>query len=173
MLGMSEFKRSVELVLVRESAEGKQVLMSQRGPKKHGAGTFALPGGHIERLDAEDRMETLGEAAYRETTLELGAPLAEAVAKAFKLGIVAVVAVVDDLRQHDQYLHTALAIQVPDGLTPDPDAPEAWEHTDLRWRSMQEVSDLSASNKIYPPHIEQVKAFLADEARYAETTGLS
>ena len=168
MPGMLELKRSVELVLVCETAEGKQILMSQRGPKKHGAGAYALPGGHIERLDTEDRMETVGEAACREAMLELGAPLAEVVAKAFTLGKVAVIAVVDDLRQDVQYLHTTLAIQAPSGLAPDPEAPEAWEHTDFRWRSMDELSELTMSSKIYPPHAAQVEAFLAGEARYEQ-----
>ncbi len=168
-----ELKRSVELFLIRESGGERQILMSQRGPQKHGAGTFAVPGGHMERLGSNDRWETLSEAARREARLELGDALADVVDDAFRRRQVRVMSVVDDLRQKVQYVHTAFAIQVPDNIDPNPNAAEGWEHSNLRWRSVQEVAELSAADKIYPPHADHVKAFLTQETGgYAEVTGI-
>lgn len=146
--------------------------MSQRGPRKHGAGTYALPGGHREHLAKEGRLETIAEAAAREAGEELGDRIAIEVRTAFALGRVAVLAHIDDLRQEGVYYErTAVIIQLPYGIEPDSKAPEAWEHTDLRWRSTEEAAQLLQQEKIYPSHVPQVASFLAHEARYVQLPG--
>ena len=162
-------KRSVELILVRGSNHARTILMSERGASKHGAGTIAFPGGHVEHLDSEERDETLCEAACREASEELGSAIEQAVRTAFDSGQVAVAAIVDDLRQHgSQYIHTAFTITVPEGVEPDAAAVDSSEHVDLRWRRLEEINSLVNSGRIYPPHQAQLHAYLMGGGRYIE-----
>jgi hypothetical protein len=86
------------------------------------------------------------------------------------------VAVVDDLREEAvlpvHYLHTTIAVEVSQDVEPDLHAEENWEHTGLGWHTLQEVTELSAEDKIYPPHAVQVKIFLAQQHQYAQISGL-
>lgn len=166
-----ELRRSVEAILVRGEGESQQLLMSKRGPAKHGAGTVALMGGHIE--EANGRSETLREAVCREVDEELGRELAEAVRAAFQLGKATIAAVVDDLRQEGvYYLHTAFMIPIPHSIEPDPDAIDSAEHVDLHWYTRSDVNELLQGGKIYPPHVAQIQAYLVGGGRYAEVNNL-
>lgn len=166
-------KRTVELVFVREDGAGnKAVLASERGIGKHGQDKTALPGGHCNAWVEElGRPETRGETAEREAREELGEEFAALVRAALAAGRVAVVASVDDVRKTDFYDHLALVFTVPYGIGPDPSAPDAREHTNLRWRPVEELAAASAA-QLYPPHFQQVCAFLAGDHRYAQVESL-
>lgn len=167
-----ELKRSIELFIIKD---GTHLLMSKRGPMKHGAGKFAVPGGHIDWNTQLDRWETYAECAVREATEELGAQLGEAVAIAFQTDKVSVGAVVDDVRPSASppvhYLHIALIIDIPGDIEPDYAALDAHEHVDLGWHLIQEVGTLTKS-QLYPPHFQQICAFLNGDHRYGQVESL-
>lgn len=169
-----EFQRTVELVLIQEDESGDQrVLMSERGPGKHGADKTALPGGHWNYLEEAGRWEMNCETAEREAREELGGELAEIVRAAFEAGTVTIAAGVDDFRDEAGilYNHTALKIMIPPGINPDPHAPDANEHMNLGWRSVQALGTI-AVEQFYPPHYQAIAALMAGDHRYAHVEGL-
>lgn len=169
-----EFQRTVELVLIQEDELGNQrVLMSERGPGKHGAGKTALPGGHWNYLEEFGRWEMVNETAEREAREELGGEIAEIVRAAFESGAVTIAAGVDDLREEAGilYNHTAIKVMMPEGIDPDPDAPDAGEHVNLGWRSARSLGAI-AVEQFYPPHRQAIAALIAGDHRYARVYGL-
>ncbi|MGI0134405.1 MAG: hypothetical protein ACREBW_05555, partial [Candidatus Micrarchaeaceae archaeon] len=99
------------------------------------------------------------------------ASFGEMVARAFQKGIVTVGAVIDDLRPSAtppvHYLHIAFIIAVPDDAEPDRTALDAGEHVDLDWRPAQDLA-MMAKAQLYPPHYQQICAFVASDHRYAQ-----
>jgi len=160
-------------VFVQEDSIGNlQVLASERGIGKHGQDLTGLPGGHSEAyVEALGRPETRGETAEREAEEELGKEFAALVRAALAAGKVAVVAAIDDVRKDSFYDHLALIFPTPLGLEPDPNAPDAHEHTNLRWRPISELAAGSAA-QLYPPHYQQICAFLAGDHRYRQIQGI-
>lgn len=158
-----ELRQSVELLFVRGEGEEQKLLTSKRGPQKHGAGLIAVPGGHLEHL------ETVQQAAIRETTEELGEAMGQAVLAVLSQNQGIVGARIDDLRQEGiLYQREALIINLPDGVEPDPDAIDQHEHVDLCWRSKAELKTAAAQGNIYPSHAVQIESFIAGTHPYIE-----
>jgi len=166
-----ELRRSVELVFARTNQAGyREILMGKRAAGKHGAGKTAVPGGHCEWLKEAGRWETRQEAAIRETEEEVGLEFADAVRQAFGSGNVTVVSVVDDIRESTLYDHLILLFQVGQGIEPDPNAANADEHTDLRWRSVCEITDIG--EQLYISQRRQLYSFLTGDHRYVQIEDL-
>lgn len=126
-------------VLIRN---GNQLLLGKRGPKAFGAGTWALPGGHLEFG------ERLDEAITREIAEEIGLKIDP---KALKQ-----VSIIDDINKDilRHYIHVSYELQVPD-FTPkllEPDQCDEW-----RYFSMEELP----LDNFFPPHAELIQNYLA------------
>ena len=166
---MKEFRQSVKLLLVHGSGDNRQLLLRQRGPAKHGAGTVALPGGHIEYAEDANRLETIREASVREAREELGDAIADTIAVAFDKDLARIAACVDDVQENGvQYRHIAVQIPIANDVEPDLNAVDHDEHTDLHWRPVTEVARLLQEDKIYPQHRTQVLSFVREAALYTD-----
>jgi ADP-ribose pyrophosphatase YjhB (NUDIX family) len=138
-----------------------EILFGKRASGRHGAGTWALPGGHVESD------ETADEAAIRETREELGDNLAIAAAQVIKSGKFTV-AVVEDRRPTAappvHYVHTSFTITLPrsiEALNQEPHTCEA-----LRWFPKTKLPI-----NVYPPHIAVIRNYVEGRS-YGSVTGL-
>lgn len=124
------------------------VLLGKRG-NVFGAGTWALPGGHLEFMERAD------ECLAREIKEEMGVTVDS---KSFRL-----LALTDDLQPESQihYIHITYRVYL-DGYDPnkkevpaicEPDACEEW-----KWFS---INDLPKN--IFPPHIKIFKTIESQE----------
>lgn len=153
-----ELRRSCEMLFVRNG----EILLGKRGLSKHGAGTWALPGGHVELGEAAD------EAVIRETREELGVELSTIAANILRSGNCTVI-VVDDRRPDAKppvhYVHTAFTITVPSGVEAVNQEPSAC--VELRWFPKTELP----IDNLYPPHVRVITSYTERRA-YSSITGL-
>ena len=109
-----------------------KLLLGKRGQKIFGAGTWALPGGHLEFLERAD------ECIIRELEEELGCTVGVEDLKLLSL--------VDDLRhsQSSHYVHITFAVDISlqEPSLMEPEACEEW-----RWFPLDELP-----KNIFPPH---------------------
>lgn len=153
-----ELRRSCEMIFVRDG----KVLLSKRGTIKHGAGTWALPGGHVKAG------ETAAEAVIRETREELGETLSNITTDLLRSGTFTV-AVVDDRRPDAappvQYLHTTFMIEVPLNAEADNLEPDAC--AELRWFPKKKLP----LDSFYPPHVAAIRNYIEGRS-YISVDGL-
>lgn len=111
-------------ILVRHlDAENEpSYFVAKRSPGSHHGGTWAVPGGAI------NRGETVFEAALREFEEEIGVPLGEHT----------VVGVYED--DHGGWSYWTILVEVPERLTPPEVLP--WESVATRWVSPSELEGL-------------------------------
>ncbi len=120
--------------------EGDRILLGKR-KNCFGAGTWALPGGHLERG------ERAAETICREMMEEMNAKIAPENLK--------LVSVVDDICSNDHYLHLSFELRNPN-FTPEIAEPDLCEE----WRYFA-VDELPMDN-LFLPHKQILKNYLGD-----------
>jgi 8-oxo-dGTP diphosphatase len=135
---MSDTKIGCE-VFIRK---GDKILLGKRGQAAYGTGTWALPGGHLERD------EKLVEAICRELKEELNADVTPDKVK--------LVSIVDDINKDagSHYLHITFELLDPD-FEPErmePDYCDEWRFFDLK--------DLPEN--FFPPHKGILENYLTE-----------
>lgn len=136
---------AVEAFLIRDG----KILLSRRGPDRHGAGQWALVGGHVETG------ELCCDALLRELREELGDEFANALdTAAFEL-----VSFVDDRRPAAEppvhYVHASFVVEVPVGVEPVNAEPTLC--AELAWFP---ATALPPDSQLYPPHIMPLRNYL-------------
>jgi len=136
---------AVEALLVRDG----KILLSRRGPDRHGAGTWALVGGHVENG------ELACDALLRELREELGDAFADALDPAgFELA-----SFVDDRRPSAEppvlYVHASFVVEVPPDAEPVNAEPSLC--AELSWFS---TLALPAEHQLYAPHRAPLENYL-------------
>ena len=119
--------------------KGDQILMGQRGKNAFGAGTWALPGGHLEFG------EKLADGLSREMKEEINADIDPADLR--------LISVVDDIRPDRQYVHISFELKNPTfGIERmELDQCDEWRYFDLK--------NLPTDN-LFWPHQNIIKNYL-------------
>ncbi len=136
-------KQSTEPVLIGCELlvrKGDTILLGLRGKACYGAGTWALPGGHLEFG------ERLVDAARREAIEELGARVAE---RDLQL-----VSIIDDCRPGSgtHYVHISFEINGPtwEPRIMEPDECDEWRYFDIH----------KLPKNFFEPHVAIIKNYL-------------
>lgn len=126
--------------------EGK-VLLGKRhdDPKKadselHGEGTWTMPGGKL------DFLETLKEGAFREVFEETGIKI--------KKENIKIISVADDIVKDAHFVTVGFLCEEFEG---EPMVMEPDEITEWKWHNLDSLPE-----KIFPPSIKLIKAYLND-----------